>query len=268
MAPTMFSRRVCLALTVTLSSSFLCSVYGFSPSLPTTSISTPRSSSRLYEIIESDGRTAADIDFGQGGVRLAQESAIKIVGSINHSPGKASPETSNLLRYTDLRKIDDGQSKVASVLEQSYGGSARVIATGQGVELYKDPGETVIKEIFFGPMEAVKDAFSTAASAMEYEKLVLNFLGGDDLIAGEVYDAATELVIMLDIATKAKVEFNSLCHSSIPSETCTVTVVGLPSAAPEAAGTGIEKAIASGEVYSRDGVWYTVIEEDINTAVA
>ena len=268
MVTAMFSRKICLALTVTLSSSFICLVDGFSPSLPTTSASTPKSSSRLHDVISPDGRTAADIDFGQGGVRLAQESAIKIVGSINHSPGKASAETSNLLRYTDLRQINDGQSKVASILEQAYGGSARIVATGQGVELYKDPGETVIKEIFFGPMEAVKDAFSSAASAMEYEKLVFNFLGGDDLIAGEVYDAAEELVIMLDIATKAKVEFNSLCHKSIPSETCTVTVVGLPSAGAEAAGTGIEKAVASGEVYSRDGVWYTVVEEDINEAVA
>jgi hypothetical protein len=32
--------------------------------------------------------------------------------------------------------------------------------------------------------------------------------------------------------------------------------------------SGVEKAIASGEIYLRDGVWYTVEESDINTALA
>jgi hypothetical protein len=29
----------------------------------------------------------------------------------------------------------------------------------------------------------------------------------------------------------------------------------------------VEKAIASGEVYLRDGAWYTLAESDMNTAV-
>jgi hypothetical protein len=264
-----------LVYTAALLQSLLSPVECFSPSLLQSdgrqNSSSSNSKTKLYDIIVDDGRTSADIDFGQGGVRLAEESAIKIVGSIRHGPGKATPETSDFIRYTDLRKISDGEAKVASVLQQAYGGStsgARVIATGQGVELYKDPGETTKKEIYYGPMEAIKDAMTNAASAMNYEKLVFNFLGGDDLIAGEVYDAATELVLMLDIATSTKIDFNSVCHSSIPSETCTVTIVGLPSSPSANADTmtGVEKAIASGEVYSRDRVWYTVIKEDINTA--
>jgi hypothetical protein len=222
---------------------------------------------RLFDVIRDDGRVAEDIDFGQGGVRLAEESAVKIVGSVKHSPGKSSPETSNLMRYTDLRQIEDGETKVKTTLERACDG-ARVIATGQGVELYKDPGETTVKEVYYGPMEAIKDALTNAASAMDYEELIFNFLGGNDLIAGEVYDAAAELVLMLDVATKTKISFNSLCHSSIPEATCAVTVVGFPSSGNVGSMTGVDKAVASGEVYCRDGVWYTVVEEDINTAIA
>jgi hypothetical protein len=32
--------------------------------------------------------------------------------------------------------------------------------------------------------------------------------------------------------------------------------------------SGVEKAVASGEIYLRDGIWYTVEESDINTALA
>lgn len=223
------------------------------------------SSSRLYELIRGEAPDGEEIDFGRGGVQLAQESAIKIVGDIRHKPGNAESRPSNLIRYTGLQPIDN----VSEDVLQKAG--IRVLASGQGVELYKDPGTTTVKEVYYAPNEAIKDALTTAASAMQADTLVFNFLGGDDLMADEVLEAANELVLMLDIATKAKISFNSLCHSSIPSGTCTVTVVEVLSGGEDNGGSiqsGVEKAIASGEVYLRDGVWYTVVEDDINTALA
>jgi hypothetical protein len=162
------------------------------------------------------------------------------------------------MKEVEQGKVNDVMKKVGS----------KIICSGQGKELYKNPGETLETVILMSPVEAIKDAFSTAASAMDSENLVFNFLGGDDLMMGEVLDATNEMVVMLDIATKAKISFNSLCHSSIPSGTCAVTVVSVGNEQEEGAEfSGVEKSVAAGEIYVRDGGYWTVEEADINTAV-
>jgi len=217
----------------------------------------------LYEVIEGMSEKEDPVDEGLGGVRLAQESAIKIVGDIKHKPGNSQSFPMELLRYNTLKQVEE--SLVQDVLKKT---GSFVLCYGQGVELYKDPGETTIKEVYYAPKEAIKDALTNAASAMDSETLVFNFLGGDDLMCGEVLQAANELVLDLDIATKTKISFNSLCHKTIPSGTCAVTVVSLGNQQEDgSASAGVEKAIASGEIYLRDGVWYTVEESDINTAI-
>lgn len=214
----------------------------------------------LHEIIRADDIDLQAVDTGLGGVRLAQESAIKITGDVRHKPGSAESKPKDLLRYTGLTTIEE--SKAKDVLEKSGG---KIIATGQGVEFYQDPADTLETVVKLGPMEAVKDAMNSAASAIDEKTLVFNFLGGDDLIMGEVMDATNELVVMMDIATKAKIRFNSISQSSIPSGTCTVCVVAVGVSEEEL--TGAEESIAAGEVYARDGVWYTVDKANINTAV-
>lgn len=219
------------------------------------------STSELYELILGEDLKIEDIDEGLGGVRLAQESAVKITGEVRHKPGSAESRPMDLVRYTGMTTVEE--SKMKDVLGKIGG---KIIATGQGTELYKDPGDTLEKIVKLGPLEAIKDAVSGAASAIEEKELVLNFLGGDDLVLGEVLDAANELVVMMDIATKAKVSLNSLCLSSIPSGTCTVCVVSVGEG--EASVSGSDSSIAAGEVYMHDGVWYTVDRANINTAVA
>jgi hypothetical protein len=249
-----------------------------SSSSSSSSLSTPSPFSwRLFEVIEALDENAVPIDPGQGGVRLAQESAIKIVGSVQHKPGQAESLPKDLLRYTRLTSVDFSSSPVQSVWEQT--GNV-LICSGQGVECYKDPGETTMKEVKYAPMEAIQDSLTNAASAMSSTNLVFNFLGGDDLMLGEVLDAARELVLDLDIPTKTKIRFNSLCHTTIPAGTCTVTVVSVGQnhnnkEGEEADATisnsfvsDVDKAIAAGELYLRDGVYYTVVESDINPAVA
>mmetsp|Transcript_9235 Transcript_9235/g.14782 ORF Transcript_9235/g.14782 Transcript_9235/m.14782 type:complete len:250 (+) Transcript_9235:208-957(+) len=216
----------------------------------------------LNEMIMGEALDSEPFDSGSGGVRLAEESAIKLKGEVKHKPGKADAQPKGLLRYNKLTPVDE--AKVKDILQKT---SSSIICTGQGVELYKDPGETVEKVVFYSPMEAIKDAFAGAAPAIECKELVFNFLGGDDLMLGEVLNAANELVIMLDINTRAKISFNSLCFKSVPEGTCAVTVVSVGDDQEEGL-TGAEKSISAGEVYARDGQWWTVDEAEINTAVA
>jgi hypothetical protein len=218
----------------------------------------------LFEVIEPLTENEAPVDEGLGGVRLAKESAIKISGMVKHKPGSADATAKNLLRYFGLQTVENAPQIMENL-------DHVILCIGQGVELYKDPGTTTKKEVFYAPLEAVKDALTTAASAMSSTHLVFNFLGGDDLMLGEVLNACNDLTINLDIPTKAQIMFNSLCHDSIPSGTCTVTVVSLGMSGQEegiSILSDIEKALAKGELYHRDGVYYTVIESDINPAIA
>ena len=231
-------------------------VVGFSPTALDTRFSWE------LNVVEARGEDYVEGDEGAGGVSLARESAIKIVGEIKHKPGQSESVPQDLLRYNNLKSVDE--SSVQAALSAT---GSTILCSGQGVEDYKDPGETTNKVILYGPMEAIKDAITNAASAMESETLVFNFLGGDDLMAGEVMEAASELVLALDIPTKTKVTFNSLSHKTIPMGTCTVNVVSVGAPA-DGSLSGVEKAVAGGELYCRDGAWYTVDESDINTAVA
>jgi len=240
-------------------------VVGFTPTPNMRSISVADVDSKvvweLNDVIEAQSEDFVQNEEGLGGVDLAKDSAVKIVGDIKHKPGNAESFPEDLMRYNNLETVD--KSTVQNVLD-SVG--SKIICSGQGVEEYKDPGQTTNKVVNYGPIEAIKDAITNAASAMESETLVFNFLGGDDLMTGEVLDAGSELVLALDIPTKTKISFNSLSHKSIPSGTCTVTVVSVGSG--DKSLSGVEKSIAKGEVYTRDKNYYAVQESDINNAVA
>ena len=203
-----------------------------------------------------------EFDTGLGGVRLAQESAVKMIGTIKHKGGSATASFKELERYRGVKEVSDSQ--VQEVLKK-VGGS--VICTGSGQELYKDPGDTLEKVVKLGPIEAAEDAWKGATPAVDAAEIIINVLGGDDLQFLEVKDALELLVPKLAIG-KAKVRFNSLCHSSFPMEQVTITAVALPSDASSNGLSGVEQAVADGEVYFRDGKWWTVIESDINTALA
>lgn len=214
----------------------------------------------LNEVIQGAEVQSETIDAGQGGVSLAEESAIKIKGDVKHKPGKADAAPEELLRYTKLTSVSEGQAQ--EVLKKT---GSKIICTGQGKEFYRDPELTVEKFVQYAPLEAIKDAFAGAAPAIDCDKLVFNFLGGDDLMMGEVLQATNELVVMLDINTKAKISFNSLCIASVPEGTCAVTVVSVGEDGDDF--SGADKSIAAGEVYVQDGKWWTVDETDINTAI-
>ena len=203
---------------------------------------------------------AEDIDFefdvGQGGVRLAQEFVIKVKGKVKHKPGSSNAQVKGLLRYNTLSEVDE------SKLPQEV----KIIATGRGEQLYKNPGETVEKEVILAPVDAVRDALVGSGSAMPYPRVVLNFAGGDDLQVLEVIEAVNHMVLALDVSTKSVISFNSVSHSSLPLEKATLTVVGLPEENLAGGLEGVDKAVANGEVYVCDGKYWTVSEKEANNA--
>jgi hypothetical protein len=219
---------------------------------------------QIGAIIKGEEENSIPFDVGEGGVRLAEQTAIKIAGIVKHKPGKADCQPNELIRYNNLIEVKEGA--VTAILQTT---GSKILGTGSGTEQYTDPGQGTLKEVKLGPMEAIKDALAGVASAIESDKLVMNFLGGDDLMMMEVLEAANQMVLQLDAKTKAEISFNSLCHSSIPSGTCTVALVSVGDQVVEGKTLfGEEKSIARGEVYFRNGKWWTVAESDINTSLA
>lgn len=205
-----------------------------------------------------------DFDVGQGGVRLATESVVKLSGKVIHKPGSADPNVSELIRYSNLAPVDD--KIVQKALAAAAG--ATIIATGRGTERYQDPGSTTEAIVIHAPSDAVRDCLVGAGSAMPFDTVVVNFCGGDDAQVLEVMEAIRQLVLALDVATKAKISFHSISHSNFPLSSSAVTIIGLSEGASTGGLEGVERAIASGELYFRDGKYYTLVEQDINPAIA
>ena len=115
-------------------------------------------------------------------------------------------------------------------------------------------------------MEAIQQALSNVSNVNveKDQSVTFNFLGGDDLILKEVIDASDMLANNLEFESKIKVAFNSISFADVPNDECSVTVVS--SEGKTGGLSGVDESIASGEVYSMGGQWYTVSEEDVTTA--
>lgn len=220
-------------------------------------------SSRLFEFIKGEGFGEEPFDENEGGVGLAKRSAIKIIGV--SSKGKGS-DAQELVRYESIQELDAGV--VTSIIEKA---DCQLLCSGSGRELYQDPGSSIRVEdrvIRLAPVEAAKEALSSIASAVtigeDAKSVVMNFLGGDDVIIGEVLEACDLLVEGLDYPAKTKVKFNSISFEKIPADACSVTVV--VSAGKTGGLEGVDESVARGELYIHDGKWFTVAEGDITTA--
>jgi hypothetical protein len=226
----------------------------------------PRPASRtrpLFSSIIDADELDFDFDVGQGGVRLAEESVLVLAGTVQHKPGSATSKPTDFMRYKKLTPVSE---QTVQALYKEIG--ATIISTGRGKENYRDPGETTVKDVVKGPHDAVRDSLNGAGSAMEASKVVLNFSGGDDTQVQEILDAAQEIVIMLDVATKAKIAFNSITHKTFEMGHVSLCIVGMPADVSLGGRQGVERALASGKLYFDKGQWYTLVDEDIDDAVA
>jgi hypothetical protein len=230
-------------------------------SATTTSI---RQTQTKLKVIKADDNDFI-FDEGAGGVQLATASIIKLIGTVKHGPGKAEAIINDLVRYTKLKKVELDKNNSNLV--------GTILCTGTGKELYKDPGTSTDATIVLASNDAVKNALGSAKSAMTSTALVINLMGSSDSQVLEILESIRKLVLSLDVPTKTKISFNSISTSDMQPLTSTVTVVSFDetstsSTTSSSGQTSIDKAIASGELYFNQGSYYTLLEDDINTAVA
>ena len=238
----------------------------------TTPSTTSSSNSRVIRSEDDD----FDFDEGAGGVRLAEESVLALQGTVRHKPGQAEPQLSELRRYTKLTEVD-----MDRLTQSSSSSSFRILGTGIGAEVYADPGETSVASVTLAPADAVRDCLMGVASALDWDRVCLNFAGGADAQVLEVLAAVREMVLDLDVKTKCEITFHSVSHDSIPSGKSFLTVVGLAAAASSISEEGqatslgidgdsgsVKDALAKGEVYFCNGKYWTVTEENRNMATA
>jgi hypothetical protein len=214
-------------------------------------------------VILGEDLDSVGIDENLGGVGLAKRCAIKISGTAKKG-GNADAvlNLNDLVRYEKMVSLSE--EEVITAMEK-FG--CKLICNGFGKELYYFPDDSARVEdrvIKLAPDEAAKDALAKAASVGDAKFVVVNFLGGDDLIYGEVKNACDLIVQELNIPDKAKISFNSVSFTDFEDGTCSVTV--MTSDGQSGSDEGVDAAIAKGEAYAYGGKWYTVTKEDITTA--
>lgn len=204
----------------------------------TTTPTTTTSNTKLFGLIAADVEEEEN-DMKQGGVGLAQDCAILILGNVDKN---GMPTATEMKRY----------NKVSSASSLSDG--ATVLCKGSGDELYQDPGLGIDKTIILAPLDAVEKALvSIENKSSSSGKISINFTGGDDLMLHEVLEAVQNLVSGMDLY-KNKVEFRSLCHTSFPMEKCSVAALQLS-----------DDSGASSDTYWHEGQWWNLSEDELNT---
>jgi hypothetical protein len=229
---------------------------------PSPNLLHPTRQFHLHAVIEGDAIEEEALDEDAGFVGLTKRCAIKIKGTTKKGGEADCDFFKDLTRYEKMVSLSE--SEVQSATKKF---SCNIVGNGMGKELYYFPDDSVRVEdkvIKLAPTEAAKDLLSKAGSVGDAKYIILNFLGGDDLILGEVMDAADFLVKELDVPEKAKITFNSVSYKDFEMGTCSVTVVAV--GGQSGGEGGFEESLAKGEVYAYDGKWYTVSIDDITTA--
>ncbi len=213
---------------------------------PPPSSSRLHSCTKLFAYIAADS-TDEDYDAKQGGVGLAEDNAILMLGKVDRKGGATA---TGLKHYTVVSTFDDKEIEKNGV---------SVICQGSGTETYSDPGQGTEKNIILSPLGAVADALNNVdqgAISKESKKICINFTGGDDLMVHEVLEGVQSLVSELNLSMDNSIEFRSLCYSDFPVDKCSVVALSVPG--------GSE---LSENVYWHEGKWWTLLERDLNPAI-
>jgi hypothetical protein len=119
-------------------------------------------------------------DEGLGGVRLAQESAIAMKGTVK---GATGPMFTELTRYTQvtelkryIRTASSDAHMIPSILENT---GMSLICTGTGTELYQDPGEGTERIVILAPVDAAEKALASRKDESllnTAKKIFINFI--------------------------------------------------------------------------------------------
>ena len=253
------------------------------------SLQSTSSSSRLFSLIKGEAYGSEPFDENEGGVGLAKRCAVKVIGGGGGGGMKGSTnasgdggnilEAQELYRYERLTPLD--KTAIARSISEGKYGDIQLLCSGTGKEMYVDPGSSYRVEekvIKLAPIEAVRNALSSIASTWstpttidsKSSMMVFNFLGGEELIIGEVLVACDMLVEGMNLPASMKLKFNSISYADVPSDVCHVTLVtvsgsasGGESSSSSSEEIDIAQSVAKGELYDCDGKWFTVARRDM-----
>lgn len=226
-----------------------------------------RFSTRLFEVdqglLPGYKEGVFDLDDASwltGGVGLAMESALKMEGDVNFSSEGAEADVEDMTAFKTIQKVDE--STLKSALAKVDGD---ILITTVGEEIYFDPGETTEKKVQYASDHAILQALDTNPAVEGAHKVAVNFLGGGDLQCLEVVQAAEKLADKADFDKKTKLRYTSVSYKDFPEASVTATIVAIKNYDEDVIGelSGVEKSIAMGEIFSRDGVYYALSEKDI-----
>mmetsp|Transcript_32590 Transcript_32590/g.49113 ORF Transcript_32590/g.49113 Transcript_32590/m.49113 type:complete len:306 (-) Transcript_32590:245-1162(-) len=187
------------------------------------------------------------VDFGKCGVDYAENTAIRIQGVVRKEKG-IKAECLSMQHFKAVQKID-GELQP----------SLTVLAEGVGVEMYKDPGETVVKETEYGPDEAAKAVLKIIKKDQSSERLVINLLSGKDVNLNEVLEAVEK--VATEMTNAGEIYFNSISFKEFKTGYTYMTCVSMEKLPEFFYGDDMLGPV-TGEVYLNEGCYVTVSYDD------
>jgi hypothetical protein len=188
------------------------------------------------------------VDFGRCGVKLAEDTVVRMSGFV--SSGSAA----------DWKTLDN-VLKLTTVSDET---AVTIVASAASVEDYKDPGTGTVKEVIYAPNECAK-ACMDQVSESTAARIVVNVAGGDDLQVSEVLEA----VLKVSSGFKGDVTWNSLSFKEFALGQATMVVVAMDyKIVVKQQDDGDDEVaplsgLAAGELYMQDGKYLTIDEKDI-----
>jgi len=191
------------------------------------------------------------VDFGRCGVKLAEDTVVRMSGFV--SSGSAA----------DWKTLDN-VLKLTTVTADESTAAVTIVASAASVEDYKDPGTGTVKEVIYAPNECAK-ACMDQVSESTAARIVVNVAGGDDLQVSEVLEA----VLKVSSGFKGDVTWNSLSFKEFALGQATMVVVAMDyKIVVKQQDDGDDEVaplsgLAAGELYMQDGKYLTIDEKDI-----
>jgi hypothetical protein len=184
-------------------------------------------------VIKGIREDSEEIDFGRCGVKLAEETIVRMTGSIRPNDKTVEWDTLDNIRKTI------GLNPSETFSSSDYQNILCVLGSASAVEEYKDPGTGIKKEVIYAPQECFEQLRSkldslSAIHFLNEEKsskydLVVNVAGGNDL---QVYQAmkTVEEIYTTPVGRAAhQVVWNSISYVDFPQGHASLVLVAVNS---------------------------------------
>jgi hypothetical protein len=209
-------------------------------------------------VIKGIREDSEEIDFGRCGVKLAEETAVRMSGQIISNSNKTNAAAS-----AEWKQIDN-IIKLTPVDIESVISGVKIVATASAVEDYKDPGQGIVKEVLYAPDECAKVILEREVDLAKnagVARIVINIAGGNDLQVSEVLDAVVKVSAGLN--KNLDIVWNSLSYKEFTDGKASMVVVSLENI-DDSQDLNVS-GVSAGEIYMHNGSYMTVDESDIIT---